>query len=299
MIWLNEHTSISIQREVMTNILDSISSVTNTVVYIDGSYFNFHRYYSLLRWWKSAYPDDPLLDPLNTPLFMDKYRKTHVENVMNITKKLGIESQTPAPVIIVGKDCKREDIWRNEFIQNYKGGRKNNVASGFMGGPVLKAVYDENLFQKAGIDHILHHPKLEGDDCIAISVRHMINTNEKTQIFIITSDKDYLQLAGPRVKIFDLSFKNLAEQKSSFKDADCDLFCKIVMGDVSDNIPSALKKCGPKTALKCYENKEYFDMRMQKENAYDKLENNRKIIDFKCIPTDIVGEFMNSIQLCN
>lgn len=91
----------------MANILDSISSVTNTVVYIDGSYFNFHRYYSLLRWWKSAYPDDPLLDPLNTPLFMDKYRKTHVENVMNITKKLGIESQTPAPVIIVGKDCKR------------------------------------------------------------------------------------------------------------------------------------------------------------------------------------------------
>ena len=67
------------------------------------------------------------------------------------------------------------------------------------------------------------------------------------------------------------------------------------MGDPSDNIKSVLKKCGLKTALKCFENREYFEDRLKKENAYDAYCFNKKIIDFNEIPKELVDEFMQSI----
>ena len=282
----------------MSCILDNVLNETNQVIFIDGSYFNFHRYFSLMRWWKTAHPDETIDSPIDNQLFVEKYKKTHYEHVQQIPKKLGIwkKGQLSLPPILVGKDCKREDIWRNAYIDNYKGTRKNGPEHGFNGGPIFKMVHQDNMFQTAGVKHVLKHPHLEGDDCIAISVKYLKKYHPEVDVYIITSDKDYLQLATEKIHIFDLSYNNLAEKKSSFKDANCDLFCKIVMGDVSDNIPSVLHKCGPKTALKCYENKEYFDQRMQKENAYERFEMNQRIIDFNFIPNDLVYEFMQSLE---
>jgi 5'-3' exonuclease len=69
------------------------------------------------------------------------------------------------------------------------------------------------------------------------------------------------------------------------------------MGDSSDNISSVLAKCGPKTAIKCYQNREYFESRMKKEDAYAKFEINQKMVDFNYIPQQLVDEFMQSIAL--
>jgi len=275
-------------------LLDFIMKKSNNeqqVLFIDGSYFCFHRYHSLMNWWKNAHKDESLLNEetkeLN-PEFVEKFKKTFIQTVKTIPQKLGLKD----PIIIVGKDCKRENIWRNEFIENYKGTR---IRDGFHGGPLFKAAYEEELFQKGGAISILSHPKLEADDCIALSTKYLLKTCPNINITIITSDKDYLQLAGPRVQLFDLMFKNLCEQKSSLGDAKKNLFCKIIMGDVSDNISSVLTKCGTKTAIKCFENNEYFEERLKKENAYSKYELNRKIIDFDYIPTNLSDEFMHSI----
>jgi 5'-3' exonuclease len=258
-------------------------------LFIDGSYFCFYRYHSMMRWWRSAYPETPLVDPFKNEQFVEKFRKTFVDTVSSLTKKLGIAMDNP--ILIVGKDCKRESIWRNEFYDKYKGTRAKD--DGFMGGPFFKMVYDDKLFQEGGVRAILTHPKLEADDCIAISVKHILQKIPNAQITIITSDKDYLQLATKNVKIYNLGFKNISEATHGGS-AEADLFCKIVMGDSSDNISSVLKKCGPKTALKCFQDKAYFDERMQKENAYEKFELNRKIIDFNYIPQNLVDEFMQS-----
>lgn len=271
--------------------MQSIAS-EQSFIFIDGSYFLFHRYYSILRWWKNAHPEDEIGDPFTNPIFVEKFRKTLVNNVKNIAKNINIEDDIK-PIIIIGKDCKRENIWRNEFYNKYKATRDNTPENGFMGKPFFKMAYNDNLFQEGGATNILHHPKLEADDCIALSVKQLLSTHANVKIYIITSDKDYLQLVEPRVQIFNLAFKNIAEQKSSFGNAEADLFCKIVMGDPSDNIPSVLSKCGPKTALKCYQDKEYFDNRMKKENAYEKFELNKKIIDFNCIPQLLIDEFYN------
>lgn len=272
-------------------------SSKQTYIFIDGSYFCFHRYYSLISWWKNANPEDieALNDPYQNEFFVEKFRKTFIDNVKKIPKALNI-SNSIKPKIIVGKDCKRENIWRNEFYPNYKATRANGNEDGFMGGPFFKMAYEDNLFLEAGAHKIIKHPRLEADDCIAISVKYLLENEPESMIYIITSDKDYLQLAQERVKLFDLSFKDLTEQKSCYKNAECDLFCKILTGDVSDNISSVFPKCGPKTALKYFNNRELFEKKMEESNAFkDKYELNKKIIDFNCIPEYLVNEFIESM----
>jgi 5'-3' exonuclease len=277
------------------NLLTEMST-NPTFIFIDGSYFCFYRYHSLLTWWKNAYPEqsDVLLDPYQNQQFVEKFKKTFVEYVAKIPKSLKLD-KSERPIIIVGRDCKRENIWRNELFPNYKGTRANGSEDGFMGGPFFKMAYDEKLFIQGGARSILKHPKLEADDCIAITVKHLLNKYPACNIYIITSDKDYLQLAQERVHLYNLAFKDLTEQKSCTGDANCDLFCKIVTGDVSDNIPSVFPKCGPKTALKYFENRDLFEKKLLESNAFQtQYELNRKIIDFNYIPEELVNEFMNS-----
>jgi len=268
----------------------------NTFIFIDGSYFCFYRYHSLLTWWKNAYPEIILDDPFLNEQFVAKFRKTFVDHVQNLRKNLGISKEIK-PTIIVGRDCKRENIWRNELFPNYKATRANGKEDGFMGGPFFKMVYQDNLFIEGGAKAILSHPTLEADDCIALSVKHVLNKYPCCDVYIITSDKDYLQLAEPRVHIYNLGFKKITDQKSSTGSADCDLFCKIVMGDISDNIPSVFPKCGPKTALKYYEDQAAFQTRLQSSETFIAQYNtNKKIVDFNEIPVLLKNELFTNCE---
>jgi 5'-3' exonuclease len=269
-----------------------------TIIIIDASYFCFHRFYSIARWWKNAHPEEetntdnpPYLDPR----FAEKFEKTFISVLRDIPKELGINKNIK-PLFLIGKDCKRENIWRNKWHDNYKGNRKSVEGASLY----FKRVFEEEWFQKAYPNcFILNHPQLEADDCIALTVKKLLQKNRDKEnkycIYIITSDKDYLQLVEPRVKIFDLSYKNIAEQKSSTGNAAKDLFCKIVMGDPSDNIGPVLQKCGPKTAVKCFEDRIYFEERMKKENAYEKFKTNQTLIDFEYIPENLQLEFNASL----
>ena len=68
------------------------------------------------------------------------------------------------------------------------------------------------------------------------------------------------------------------------------------MGDTSDNIPSVFPKCGPKTALKCIENPEFFKKKMsEKEEYYKQYELNKTLIHFDSIPQYLADEFMETI----
>jgi len=268
-------------------------------IFIDGSYFNFHRYHSLLTWWKNAFPEqlDEIKDPFQNQQFVDKFRKTFVDHIKKIPKNVNINVKTNPPIILVGKDCKREHIWRTKLFPKYKGTRDNSPESGFMGGPFFKMVYEDNLFIQGGATHILSHPQLEADDCIAISVKKVLEMNPSATIYVITSDKDYLQLAEPRVQLYNLSYKKLTEQKSSTGNPASDLFCKIVMGDPSDNIPSVFPKCGPKTALKYFENQESFQTRLDSSEEFKtQFLLNSKIVDFNNIPQELVDEFLSGLE---
>jgi len=265
-----------------------------TFIFIDGSYYCFHRYYALLQWWKNAFPDEPLENPFLNNIFVEKFNKTFVENIQQIPKKLKISKEI-LPIIIVGKDCKRENIWRNEIFNKYKTNRIYDDK--FMGGPFFQMAYEKNLFELGGAKAILKHPNLEADDCIAISVKYLINKFANCNIYIITSDRDYLQLNSHNVQLYNLSFKNIAENKNCTGDAKKDLEIKIIMGDISDNIPSIFPKCGAKTALKCIEDKIFFEKKMSENSSYIiQYELNKKLINFDYIPQKLVDEFLAEIN---
>ena len=282
----------------MINDIESNVSIMNpTFIFVDGSYYCFYRYFALLQWWKNAYPEEPLDDPIKNEKFVEKFKKTFVENLEQIPKKLKIHKNPVKPIMIVGKDCKREQIWRNELFKDYKANRANSQETGFMGGPFFKMAYEEELFIKGGAKAILKHPRLEADDCIAISVKYIVNKYPECTIYIITSDRDYLQLNATNVHLYTLTYKNLAEGKTATGNAKDDLKIKILMGDASDNIPSVFPKCGLKTAIKCIEDEEFLKKKMDNNpQYYNQYKLNEQLISFDNIPEQYVEEFMITIK---
>jgi 5'-3' exonuclease len=266
-----------------------MQEVQPTFVFVDGSYYNFYRYYALMQWWKISNPETPLEDPYQNAEFVDKFKKTHREHFQQIPKKLKLGDTKH--VMMVGKDCKREDIWRMKHFPGYKGTRETKD---FKGGPFFKMVYAENLFLQAGAHSIMKHPHLEADDCIALSVKHLLQKyGNACQIYIITSDHDYLQLSALNVHLYTLQYKKI----TGTGNPKTDLQLKIIMGDSSDNIPAVFPKCGPKTALKCIENPEFFQKKMSedaKHNAQYAL--NQMLVNFDNIPDDLCSEFMATIR---
>ena len=105
---------------------------------------------------------------------------------------------------------------------------------------------------------------------------------------------DYLQLAHPQLDLINLRLKPLATNKNSTGDPKQDLFIKIVTGDKSDNISGVFPKCGKKTAIKYWNDKELFESKLHSKNEYiAKYNNNKKIIDFDEIPLELIISLKN------
>lgn len=280
----------------MNNIflnLDKNNNKSPTFIFIDGSYYCFYRYFATIQWWNLTYPDIKLDDPYENDIFMEKFKKTFLDNLKIMPKKLKLDKNTE-PIIVVGKDCKRENIWRMNLFPKYKANRDNE---NFKGKSFFNMVYKDELFQKGGVNCILKHPKLEADDCIALTVKYVLGIYPECKIYIITSDKDYLQLCCNNVFLYNLSYKNIAESKSSTNNSENDLEIKIIMGDVSDNIPSVFPKCGPKTSQKCIDDPNFFKKKMGDNAEYHKqYELNKILIKFDNIPQELVNEFLDFIK---
>ena len=262
---------------------------------IDGSYFVFFRYYALLNWFKLA-KKDQIIDKDNPPWenkeFVEKFKKTFVSKIAEIKQKLKIDN----PITLIGKDCPRKTIWRMKYLSSYKANRVYDDS--FLGGPFFKMAYEEELFIKGGGNKIFKFPTLEADDCLAILSKRLLKSFPDANITIITSDMDYLQLANDNIQLYDLKYKKLTERKSSFNNAEKDLFVKILTGDKSDNIKGVFKKCGPKTACKYFDNKELFEEKLNSvEGAMERYLLNKKIIDFNEIPEELVKNFLEEYEL--
>ena len=256
---------------------------------IDGSYYNFFRYYAIVQWFGLSHPGEDIGNPCENDDFVQKFRTTFVEKMAEIQKKLSWDKC----IKIVAKDCPRKEIWRNQLFGSYKEGRDKDDR--FLGGPLFKMAYAE-LFKMAGADAVVSHPHLEADDCAALTIRRILETVPNAEIVVITSDMDYLQLVGPQVTVMNLKYQNLAESKNATGDPMMDKFCKIVCGDKSDDIPGVFKKCGLKTAIKLYNDRAAFNKKLSEEpGAAERYELNQRLVDFDRIPADLVYSFRRDV----
>ena len=254
-------------------------------ILIDGSYYCFYRYYALLNWWKMAHSEEDLDTPYENKLFVEKFKTTFIDKIKELSKKLKIKDSK----IIVAKDCPRKHIWRMNYSAEYKANRIYDDT--FMGGPFFKLAYEELFPSMPGIE-IIYNKNLEADDCIAIASKCINEINKDANVYIIASDTDYLQLLKPNLYIYTLKYKELKESKTYEDDPDKYLFCKILMGDKSDNIKGVFNKCGPKMADRFWQNEEYLKEKLQNNECERRFNLNKKLISFSEIPKELIKDFV-------
>lgn len=260
-------------------------------LFIDGSYYCFYRYFAIITWFKASHKGEELEDPTQNEEFVEKFKKTFVLKIAELIKKCKLNN----PKIIIARDCRRENIWRNEVFPEYKATRVYDDS--FKGGSFFKMAYEgEELFKKGGYENIVRHESLEADDCIAIMTREVLSKDPTAKITIVTSDTDYLQLMNERVSLINLKLKPVNTSKNSTGQPKRDLFYKIVMGDKSDNIPGVFKKCGIKTAEKYYNDTVLFVEKLKAENAAHIYQRNKILVDFSKIPQELVNNFIERFQ---
>ncbi len=257
------------------------------LVFVDGSYFVFYRYFATLLWWKHANVEETCDNLAENEKFMEKFRELFVKKLEEIPKKLNLDVCD----MYVALDCPRHEIWRNVYHSNYKGER--DCAKGV--GEIFKIVMSEQMFNQKFVKKVLHCPRLEADDCIALSVKHLQMTSDTVnQIYIITSDHDYMQLKQDNVHIINLKYKIVGDKKTTGDPAK-DLFLKVVCGDKSDSILNIFKniRVGPKTAAKYFDDHDKFKELCMKddEGTYERYMMNKKLISFDEIPLEHVANF--------
>lgn len=267
-------------------------------ILVDGSYFIFYRYYALHVWWKNAKQEE-LDNPYENKEFLEKFESTLISKINEIPKKLKVSDYKKKNYkIIVGKDCSKKNIWRNALYGEYKANRIGEEGSktekeGQIVGQFFKHVYSNNLFKSCDVNNIIELDKLEADDCIALYSKQLLKNDRDCKIYIIASDCDYLQLINERLQLYDLKFKNIAENKKNFTDGKKNLFYKTVLGDKSDNIFPVFTKCGPKTVEKYYNDKDEFEKKLDEKDYREKYKLNNTLVNFDMIPQELQTEFNN------
>lgn len=253
-----------------------------TFLLIDTSYSVFFRFYATMNWYKLNNPEETFdkdYDWLENTQFRDMFEKKYFESFQFLIKKFKIDGSN----IFMMRDCPREEIWRNHSKENYKSGRPS-----FSGGNYFKYTYQTiipSLIENKKINQVLSQDYLEADDVIAITKKHIRNIYPDSQIIIVTSDHDLLQLIDDNTLIYSLKKKCLNEK--SHGNPFTDLHIKIFCGDKSDNIDGCIPKCGEKTALKLLKEPSKIKEKLKDSDILDKYIHNRLIIDFNFIPQEL------------
>ena len=257
-----------------------------TICLIDTSYTIFYRFHATKRWYSLAHPEDTFEPDYNwfeNEIFRKMFIKKFFEKFKKIEKKHKITKK------IFVKDCPRSEIWRNKFIDSYKGNRINNKCIG----KFFQNIYD--ILEKS--DEIIHkHESLEADDCIYLVKKYIYEKKIKIEkIVIITSDNDLLQIIDSKTHLYSLNDKYLNDKSSG--DPKLDLFIKIICGDKSDNIPGCFKKCGEKTAIKLYNDKDLLLKKFKvSPESLDRYSVNKILIDFENIPKNLQLSFYHFLD---
>lgn len=269
-------------------------NTTKPIIFIDGSYYIFYRFFATNFWFKKQeHTKDESSNITKNEIFMDKYKKIFGQTLEDLVKRHNVSWDN----LVFVKDCSRDEIWRHQHYDSYKSTRDATVSSEF-DGEIFKYTYAHllpSLMKKYGF-HFLDHPKMEADDVIAVCHQYIRTNNSNAEIIIITNDNDYIQLSDDHTQIYNLQNKRIEERVK--QEPALYLEYKIILGDKSDNIPSIMKKVGPKTAEKLATNpqamQEFFSKNPEALKQYNI---NRTLIDFNYIDKKVRESLMRQLNI--
>ena len=262
----------------------------NNLILIDTSYVTFYRFFAILKWLLISKPDEykehianPDYNWIKDKIFLEKYEKIYFESLKKLVgKKIFSKSN-----VIFCMDCPKDTIWRTLDIKcNYKGDRidlskKNDFK------PIFKYTYqtllpkfikDNKNIKKLKLDN------LEADDIIGIIIKYYENTDPTKNIYLLSGDKDFLQLG--RDHLYFINFKTKKPYQISKDEAKLLLHAKILLGDKSDCITSIFPSRFPLDKKKILINSiEEFNIWLKEnQNFNQKYIDNSTLIDFNYIP---------------
>ncbi len=258
------------------------------VLLLDLSSYMLYRYYALQRWLVLANKQ------VSEDALYLQYDKLFEAQLKKFVKQFKLSSWSD---LVVARDCPRNDIWRRDMYEVYKGTRptEQTIPDSF-----FAHVYHEllpRLTKKYGFS-ILSCERAEADDVIAVC-HNTLRTGEASSqrpIIILSMDSDFLQLYSDYTKCYDFKLKDMSAHLSAEK-LDKYLHWKIIRGDDSDNISAIDAKIGDATAWKLAFDEgllqRKFDANAQ---VRERFLRNDMLINFANIPTDIVAAIEKNIK---
>lgn len=250
---------------------------------LDGAYVIFTALFSAKYAYQREYPDSTYT---NDMCFEDElFWPILVARLQYMISKFSHQLHVPAEHIFFVREGKRELLWRNEHITDYKAGRKNVSAIGLL----FRRVYRELLPQWSAAHsfHLLRVIRAEADDVIFLLTRFLRSYEPRATITIITRDSDFVQLIDSHTHLLTHNLTPLftAEERAT---AESLLMTKILLGDRSDNIPGCIK--GPLP-----ENLNLPDLIIEDKIDMVQYQLNRRLIMYQYIPLSLKMEIHHEI----
>jgi DNA polymerase I len=231
---------------------------------IDGHALAYRAYYALIK--------NPLTNSKGQPTGA-------VYGFANYLLRLISDYHCPYIAVVFDSEA---PTFRHEMFKDYKANREEMPDDMKSQIPLLKRLVD--VFNIP----VLQRPGLEADDIIA----HMTKRAEKEgfEVFLVTRDKDLMQLVSRKVRMLAFEGSGRLEELGPAQVKEKlgvppgqirDLLA--LMGDASDNIPG-LPGVGPKTALKILEKAGSIDALLkdpsivENEKLQAKIEENRETL---------------------
>ena len=182
-----------------------------TLVLLDNSYVNFYRVFATKSYISKA----------GLELEVDQLMYDHYMSMIDVIAK---KIKVPYSSWICVRDSCVENIWRNDFINNYKERDCNSDV-----GKYIKLL---NEFSSRLFGAVVKIDGLEADDIIAVMCK-LISTLNYDKVIVVSADKDFYQLYKyDDIYIYDIRSKKILTDI----DPVGSLEKKIIKGDPSDNI---------------------------------------------------------------
>lgn len=171
--------------------------------------------------------------------------------------------------VIFGRDTPLSRNWRKlEIISSYKAQRKPMEQYD----PFVAQYFWNKIMPRFILNFrskVLYYEPLEADDVIYLMTKRLREIYPKTELCIVTNDRDYLQLADYKTTIYKTTGKPLEDD--GLGEPLLDKAIKILSGDTSDNIRPIYKGCGETVAYGILK-KLYYKKNRLKENEKTMLE---------------------------